>query len=119
MFYLSIVGSGQGFRLDSTRKIVGRLPLPEVQVQLLDVTVSKQHCTIEAVLDRYVLVRDLSSLNGTFVDGHRIKGEARVYVGHEIGIGSFRLIVEEMATQDVLEAVTPATHLAGNEIRRW
>jgi hypothetical protein len=28
-------------------------------------------------------------------------------------------MVEEMATQDVLEAVTPATHLAGNEIRRW
>ncbi len=118
MFYLSIVGSGKGFRLNSSRMTLGRLPIPEVQVQLLDSTVSKQHCTVEAILDRYVLVRDLGSTNGTFVDDHKISGETRVYMGQEIRIGSFRLKVEEMTSKYVLEAVTPVTHSAGVEIRR-
>ena len=47
---------------------------PNNSIQLLDRIVSKEHCTIEARGGRYVL-RDLGSLNGTFINGQRVNGE--------------------------------------------
>lgn len=106
MFHLTIVGLGRGFDVD-TRKTLGRLPVPEVSVQLLDVTVSKRHCTVEAVHNRYLLVRDLGSLNGTFVNGQKIQGEAQARPGSEIQIGGFLLQVEEHFSDDAFNEVTP------------
>lgn len=116
MFHLTIVGLGRGFDVD-TRKTLGRLPVPEVSVQLLDVTVSKRHCTVEAVHNRYLLVRDLGSLNGTFVNGKRIQGEAQVLPGSEIQIGSFRLHVAEQFSDAAFEEVTPLRTTLHNTTR--
>ena len=108
MFRLSVVGqviSGPTeFDVDR-RKTVGRYP--GSSIQLLGMTVSKEHCTVEAVLGEYVLVRDLGSLNGTFVNGRRVVGEARAYPGSEIGVGTFRLYVEDVPSDGAYEAVTP------------
>jgi pSer/pThr/pTyr-binding forkhead associated (FHA) protein len=108
MFRLSVVGgvdSGPDvFDVDG-RKTVGRLPgCPK---RLPGVTVSKEHCTVEVVLGKYVLVRDLGSLNGTFVDRKRVVGEARAYPGSEINVGTFSLLVEDRPTDGAYQAVTP------------
>jgi adenylate cyclase len=54
--------------------------------QVLDQVVSKEHCHIDLVNGRYVL-RDLESLNGTFLNGERVS-ESFLSSGDEINIGS-------------------------------
>jgi adenylate cyclase len=60
---------------------------PNNSIQLLDKIVSKEHCIIEQRADRWVL-RDLGSLNGTFVNNERVKGEAPLKHGDEIALGA-------------------------------
>ncbi len=104
MFRLTDVGSGRTFNVDR-RKTVGRHP--SCDIQLLSVITSKEHCTVESVLGKYVLVRDLGSLNGTYIDGKRVVGEGHAYPGSDIVVGSFRLFVEDVPTSGAFEAVTP------------
>jgi adenylate cyclase len=60
---------------------------PNNSIQLLDKIVSKEHCTIEYKVDRWVL-KDLGSLNGTFVNNERVRGEAPLKHGDEIALGA-------------------------------
>jgi adenylate cyclase len=60
---------------------------PNNSIQLLDKIVSKEHCIIELRTDRWVL-RDLGSLNGTFVNNERVRGEAPLKHGDEIALGA-------------------------------
>ena len=57
-----------------------------------DPTVSGVHCVIELVASRWC-VRDLSSRNGTFVNGERIWGEQPLRAGDEIRVGAVRFVV--------------------------
>ncbi|WP_053234630.1 adenylate/guanylate cyclase domain-containing protein [Sandaracinus amylolyticus] len=65
---------------------------PNNTVQVLDRIVSKEHCHIDLVDGRYLL-RDLGSLNGSYVNGERI-GERVLSPGDEIMLGSTRLIFD-------------------------
>ena len=56
-----------------------------------DRTVSRVHCVVEPVASRWC-VRDLSSRNGTFVNGERIWGEQPLRAGDEIRVGTVRFI---------------------------
>ncbi len=67
---------------------VGRHPGNTVQV--LDRIVSKEHCHIDLVNGRFVL-RDLGSLNGTYVNGERAQ-ERVLFTGDEITMGSTRIL---------------------------
>ncbi len=67
---------------------VGRHPGNTVQV--LDRIVSKEHCHIDLVNGRFVL-RDLGSLNGTYVNGERAQ-ERTLFTGDEITMGSTRIL---------------------------
>ena len=58
--------------------------------QVLDRIVSKEHCHIDFVDGRYVL-KDLGSLNGTYVNGERV-GERELQSGDEITLGSTRVV---------------------------
>jgi adenylate cyclase len=60
---------------------------PNNSIQLLDKIVSKEHCIIELRGDHWVL-RDLGSLNGTFVNNERVRGEAPLKHGDEIALGA-------------------------------
>jgi adenylate cyclase len=60
---------------------------PNNSIQLLDKIVSKEHCIIELRTDHWVL-RDLGSLNGTFVNAERVRGEAPLKHGDEISLGA-------------------------------
>jgi len=62
---------------------------PNNSIQLLDKIVSKEHCIVE-VRDGQFLLRDLGSLNGTYINGERVKGEQFLRHGDEIALGSTR-----------------------------
>ena len=62
---------------------------PNNTIQLLDKIVSKEHCIVEVRESRFVL-RDLGSLNGTYVNGERVRGETPLQHGDEIALGSTR-----------------------------
>jgi adenylate cyclase len=91
MARISIMGpNGRQERQLFRRNSLGRHPRNTHQV--LDRVVSKEHCHIELIDDHYVL-RDLGSLNGTFVNGQRVQ-EHRLAPGDEITIGSTRIVFE-------------------------
>ena len=92
MARISIMGpSGRQERQLFRHNSLGRHPRNTHQV--LDRVVSKEHCRIELIDDRYVL-KDLGSLNGTHVNGERVASEQLLEPGDEITIGSTRIIFE-------------------------
>src|SRR6185503_7273422 len=62
---------------------------PTNSIQLLDKIVSKEHCIIERRGSALVL-RDLGSLNGTYVNGERVNGERELKHGDDIALGGTR-----------------------------
>jgi adenylate cyclase len=92
MARISIIGpSGRQERQLFRHNSLGRHPRNTHQV--LDRVVSKEHCHIELVGDEYVL-KDLGSLNGTYVNGDRVDGQKALAAGDEITIGSTRIIFD-------------------------
>lgn len=69
------------------RNTLGRHP--SNSIQLLETIISKQHCAIDQRGDDYVL-RDLGSMNGTYVNGRRLSGAIVLQHGDEIRIGETR-----------------------------
>lgn len=80
--------AGSRYVLDSDRTLAGRHP--ESDIFLDDVTVSRRHAEIQRTPAGYV-VRDVGSLNGTYVNRQRID-EAALNQGDEVQIGKFRLV---------------------------
>jgi FHA domain/zinc-ribbon domain len=79
--------AGQSFQPREGRTIIGRSP--ECDVFLDDVTVSRRHA--ELVRDSETFsIRDLGSLNGTYVNRRRIEA-AVLEDGDEVQIGKYRL----------------------------
>ncbi|HEY1959034.1 MAG TPA: adenylate/guanylate cyclase domain-containing protein [Polyangiaceae bacterium] len=62
---------------------------PNNSIQLLDKIVSKEHCIVEQ-RDGLFILRDLGSLNGTYINGERVRGEQLLRHGDEITLGSTR-----------------------------
>jgi len=79
--------AGETFETGGLRTLIGRSP--ECHVFLDDVTVSRRHAEIIHEDDRYV-IRDLGSLNGTFVNRRRIES-AELSADDEVQIGKYRL----------------------------
>jgi adenylate cyclase len=77
---------------------------PNNTIQLLDKIVSKEHCTIEQ-RDGHFVLRDLGSLNGTYVNGERVRGETALKHGDEIALGSTRARFDDGS--DVAVALPP------------
>ncbi len=70
---------------------------PSNTIQLLDKIVSKEHCIVEQRAEGFVL-RDLGSLNGTFVNRDRVQGERDLHHGDEIALGQTKARFEEAAS---------------------
>ncbi|MCL3862417.1 FHA domain-containing protein [Actinotalea sp. K2] len=79
--------SGARFLLDADRTVAGRSP--DADIFLDDVTVSRKHVEFVRELDDFV-VRDIGSLNGTYVNRSRIE-QAVLRTGDEVQIGKFRM----------------------------
>jgi FHA domain/zinc-ribbon domain len=80
--------SGEVFSLGGERTTVGRSP--DCDIFLDDVTVSRRHAVISKRSDRFV-IEDLGSLNGTFLNRHRIE-QAPLTDDDEVQIGKYRLV---------------------------
>lgn len=82
-------GPNQGarFLLDKDKNVAGRHP--NADIFLDDVTVSRRHAAFVRDGDGF-LVRDLGSLNGTYVGKDRVD-ESRLHAGQDVQIGKYRL----------------------------
>ncbi|HET6186175.1 MAG TPA: FHA domain-containing protein [Trebonia sp.] len=80
--------AGSRFLLDDDFTSTGRHP--DSDIFLDDVTVSRRHAEFYRTGDRFT-VRDVGSLNGTYVNRERIE-EAELFGGDEVQIGKFRLL---------------------------
>ena len=80
--------AGSRFLLDSDVTTAGRHP--DSDIFLDDVTVSRRHAEFVRAGDGFA-VRDVGSLNGTYVNRERID-EATLRGGDEVQIGKYRLV---------------------------
>ena len=80
--------AGSSYRIDQTETSIGRSP--DSDIFLDDITVSRRHVVIERD-DRGLRLRDVGSLNGTYVNHERVD-EAELHHGDELQIGKYRLI---------------------------
>jgi hypothetical protein len=79
--------TGSSYRLELPTTAIGRHP--DSDVFLDDITVSRRHVVIDRSDDGYTM-RDVGSLNGTYVNKERVD-EARLKYGDEVQIGRYRL----------------------------
>ena len=80
--------AGEQFPLERTQTTIGRTP--DCDIFLDDVTVSRRHAIVARGAGGFTL-EDLGSLNGTFLNRHRIE-KADLENGDEVQIGKYRLI---------------------------
>jgi pSer/pThr/pTyr-binding forkhead associated (FHA) protein len=80
--------AGSTFLLESDLTPVGRDP--ETAVFLDDITVSRSHAVFERRDGQEWFVRDVGSLNGTYVNGEQVD-ETKLASGDEVQIGKFKL----------------------------
>ena len=80
--------SGSRFLLDSETTTAGRHPSSDIFLD--DVTVSRRHGEFVRAGDGFA-VRDVGSLNGTYVNRDRID-ETQLAGGDEVQVGKYRLV---------------------------
>jgi pSer/pThr/pTyr-binding forkhead associated (FHA) protein len=80
--------SGSRFLLDSETTTAGRHPSSDIFLD--DVTVSRRHAEFVRTADGFT-VRDVGSLNGTYVNRERID-EIPLSGGDEVQVGKYRLV---------------------------
>ena len=81
--------AGETFFPSGERTLIGRSP--DCDVFLDDVTVSRKHAELVRDGDRFT-IKDLGSLNGTFVNRRRIEAdETQIEDDDELQIGKYRL----------------------------
>ena len=83
-------GTDDGIRFPIQAPIVQAGRHPESDIFLDDITVSRRHAEF-VTRDQQTTVRDVGSLNGTYVNRARIE-EARLSSGDEVQIGKFKLL---------------------------
>ena len=83
--------AGETFHPNGERTRIGRSP--DCEIFLDDVTVSRNHAVLIEREDGFY-VEDQGSLNGTFVNRHRIDS-ARLENGDEVQVGKYRMTFVE------------------------
>jgi predicted component of type VI protein secretion system len=89
-YYLTGLSQSLSFELEPGFNTIGRNPTNDLRIR--DATVSSFHCEIQVTPDT-VLIRDLGSSNGTFVDDRPVQ-QARLQPGATLRLGSFELKLE-------------------------
>jgi len=90
---------------------------PDNTIQVLDRIISKEHAQITRMPDGRFLLRDLGSLNGTYIRGERV-AEHILTDADEIALGSTRLLFVDQRSEDLpLQRVTIAPATADSHIR--
>jgi hypothetical protein len=86
-----IRGDSAGARYPLTESLTTIGRHPDSLVFLDDVTVSRRHAEVVANPDRTFTVRDVGSMNGTYLNGDRVQ-EAALREGGQLQIGRYRLV---------------------------
>lgn len=87
--------AGTHILLDKEGTTAGRHEASDLLLD--DVSVSRHHALITRTASGRITLRDLNSLNGTYVNGARVE-ETTLHSGDEVQIGKFKLVFWE-ATQ--------------------
>lgn len=88
--YFLMVGAPPGFErieLTSAQTVVGR---EGADLVLDDAKISSRHCQID-IVGREFYVRDLDSLNGTYLNGHKIRS-SQILPGDSLRVGKTTLV---------------------------
>ncbi|MCL2689022.1 MAG: FHA domain-containing protein [Chitinispirillia bacterium] len=80
------------YELDEPVIFIGRLP--ENHIPISNMGISRRHVKIEQNTDYTYMLSDLNSLNGTLVNGEKIKKKTLVH-GDKIAIGKYIIIYED------------------------
>lgn len=99
-----IVQTPEGQQAIELRRVNSLGRHPNNSIQLLDKILSKEHCIIELRGTQFWL-RDLGSLNGTFINNERVRGEVPLSHGDEISLGKTRARFEDTLASAALPAV--------------
>jgi signal transduction histidine kinase len=91
---------GQRFELLDDTFVIGR---ESAQVPLSDNTVSRRHCEISQRDGIYIL-SDLSSANGTFINGLRVRSAQAVRVGDQLRIGRTLMVFGSISPARIARA---------------
>ena len=105
MIKLVLTGLTQpgSFELEPGFNTLGRNPTNDFRVH--DVTVSSFHCEI-VVSEGSILVRDLGSTNGTYIEGQPVQ-EALIEPGQILRLGSMELRLESQQVTDPPRVAIP------------
>jgi pSer/pThr/pTyr-binding forkhead associated (FHA) protein len=76
--------SGKSIKLDKPVVLIGRNPDCDV-VLTKSRKVSRAHCLV-ACVNNHIVVRDLGSTNGVWVNGQRVERESRLRLGDELSV---------------------------------
>lgn len=106
--------AGRCHALEPGRHLLGRTldptrhppQAPEARVGIADPTVSLRHAMVDVAHDGSVVIHDLGSTNGTWIDGFAVTGPAPLAPGTEVRVGAARLVTDRPAP-------TPAPTAAG------
>ncbi len=101
--YLQVVTGqdiGRRFVIDASEVRIGRTPPAEVV--LPDSEVSRVHCSVSLRGDD-LIITDMNSTNGTYIDGARVSGAAVARVGSIIQIGSHTLRHDSREARDMAQ----------------
>ena len=108
----AVAGNATGFSIVvEERLVIGRQS--EGPGRLADdPELSRHHVEIERVENGQFTIKDLSSTNGTFVNGTQIKAPALLVLDDEIEVGGTKLVVRSVPALAPPPAVTRVTPVA-------
>ena len=108
------VSPGNAIKLDKPVLLIGRNPDCDVILKQSR-KVSRTHCLI-ACVENTIVVRDLGSTNGVWLNSQRIERESRLSVGDELSVADVRYNVVRVAKGNGLKE-TPDAEFAQSTAR--
>ena len=105
--------AGLSYELKTDKTTVGRVEDNSFQVS--DPSVSSHHCEI-LLKGAEVLVRDLNSTNGTFINGKQVTGEASIPAGQILRLGQIEIRIEGIEGAPAKKAVD-RTQITGRGVK--
>jgi len=87
--------TGRSHELVADKTTIGRIE--ENTFQVADPSVSSRHCEI-LLRGSDVVVKDLNSTNGSFIEGQQISGEAVLKPGQILRLGQIQMRLESTST---------------------
>jgi len=88
--------TGKAYELTGEKSTIGRVddnsfPIPEGSV-------SSHHCEV-LLKGADVIIHDLNSTNGTFINGHQVTGQAPIKPGQILRLGQVEMRLEDASAQ--------------------